>query len=57
LSNGVATTNLYKGLVPEEKSVRVARFQKRNGKVAMDLIVSGVLEIQMMLIERWLVRE
>jgi glutamate synthase domain-containing protein 2 len=37
---GVATTNpdLYKGLVSEEKSVRVARFQKETVRAAMDLI-------------------
>jgi glutamate synthase domain-containing protein 2 len=43
---GVATTNpdLYKGLIPEEKSVRVARFQKETVKSAMDLIASAGIE-------------
>jgi glutamate synthase domain-containing protein 2 len=42
---GVATQdpNLMKGLVPEEKSVRVARFQKETVKSAMDLMASAGL--------------
>jgi glutamate synthase domain-containing protein 2 len=42
---GVATQNpnLMKGLVPEEKSVRVARFQNETVKSAMDLIASAGL--------------
>ncbi len=42
---GVATQNpdLMKGLVPEEKSVRVARFQHETVKSAMDLIASAGL--------------
>jgi len=40
---GVATQDekLMKGLVPEEKSVRVARFQKETIKSAMDLMASA----------------
>lgn len=40
---GVATQDpqLMKGLVPEEKSVRVARFQKETVKSAMDLMASA----------------
>lgn len=40
---GVATqdSELMKGLVPEEKSVRVARFQKETVKSAMDLMASA----------------
>lgn len=43
---GVATQDpqLMKGLVPEEKSVRVARFQKETVKSAMDLMASAGLE-------------
>ena len=33
--------NLTKGLVPEEKSVRVARYQKETVKSAMDLMASA----------------
>ncbi|HLP65207.1 FMN-binding glutamate synthase family protein [Flavobacterium sp.] len=42
---GVATQNphLMKGLVPEEKSVRVARFQHETVKSAMDLMASAGL--------------
>jgi glutamate synthase domain-containing protein 2 len=42
---GVATQNpdLAKGLVPEEKSVRVARFQHETVKSAMDLMASAGL--------------
>ena len=42
---GVATQDekLMKGLVPQEKSVRVARFQKETVKSAMDLIASAGL--------------
>jgi glutamate synthase domain-containing protein 2 len=42
---GVATQDpqLMKGLVPEEKSVRVARFQKETVKSAMDLMASAGL--------------
>lgn len=42
---GVATQNpdLMKGLVPEEKSVRVARFQNETVKSAMDLMASAGL--------------
>jgi glutamate synthase domain-containing protein 2 len=42
---GVATQDekLMKGLVPEDKSVRVARFQKETVKSAMDLIASAGL--------------
>ena len=42
---GVATQNpdLSKGLVPEEKSIRVARFQKETVKSAVDLIASAGL--------------
>ncbi len=42
---GVATQNpqLMKGLVPEEKSVRVARFQKETVKSAIDLMASAGL--------------
>jgi glutamate synthase domain-containing protein 2 len=42
---GVATqdSNLMKGLVPEEKSVRVARFQKETVKSAVDLMASAGL--------------
>jgi len=40
---GVATqdSQLMKGLVPEEKSVRVARFQRETVKSAMDLMASA----------------
>jgi glutamate synthase domain-containing protein 2 len=40
---GVATQNpeLMKGLVPEEKSIRVARFQHETVKSAMDLMASA----------------
>lgn len=43
---GVATQNpdLMKGLVPEEKSVRVARFQQETVKSAMDLMASAGLK-------------
>lgn len=43
---GVATQdpNLMKGLVPEEKSVRVARFQKETVKSAMDLMASAGID-------------
>ncbi len=43
---GVATQDdqLMKGLVPEEKSIRVARFQKETVKSAMDLMASAGLE-------------
>ena len=42
---GVATQNpdLMKGLVPEEKSIRVARFQHETVKSAMDLMASAGL--------------
>ena len=42
---GVATQNpdLAKGLVPEEKSIRVARFQHETVKSAMDLMASAGL--------------
>ncbi|WP_293895627.1 FMN-binding glutamate synthase family protein [Flavobacterium sp.] len=42
---GVATQNpqLMKGLVPEEKSIRVARFQEETVKSAMDLMASAGL--------------
>lgn len=42
---GIATQNpdLAKGLVPEEKSVRVARFQHETVKSAMDLMASAGL--------------
>ena len=42
---GVATQDpsLMKGLVPEEKSIRVARFQKETVKSAMDLMASAGL--------------
>jgi glutamate synthase domain-containing protein 2 len=42
---GIATQNphLAKGLVPEEKSIRVARFQHETVKSAMDLIASAGL--------------
>ena len=42
---GVATQDekLMKGLVPQEKSVRVSRFQKETVKSAMDLIASAGL--------------
>jgi glutamate synthase domain-containing protein 2 len=43
---GVATQNpeLMKGLVPEEKSVRVARFQHETVKSAMDLMASAGID-------------
>lgn len=43
---GVATQDeqLMKGLVPEEKSIRVARFQKETVKSAMDLMASAGIE-------------
>lgn len=43
---GVATQdpNLMKGLVPEEKSIRVARFQKETVKSAMDLMASAGID-------------
>jgi glutamate synthase domain-containing protein 2 len=43
---GVATQNptLMKGLVPEDKSVRVARFQHETVKSAIDLMASAGLE-------------
>jgi glutamate synthase domain-containing protein 2 len=43
---GVATQNpkLTKGLVPEEKSIRVARYQKETVKSAIDLMASAGLK-------------
>lgn len=43
---GVATQNpeLMKGLVPEEKSIRVARFQHETVKSAMDLMASAGID-------------
>lgn len=43
---GVATQNpeLMKGLVPEEKSIRVARFQHETVKAAIDLMASAGLD-------------
>ena len=43
---GVATQNpkLTKGLVPEEKSIRVARYQKETVKSAVDLMASAGLK-------------
>ena len=43
---GVATQDpeLMKGLVPEDKSIRVARFQKETVKSAMDLMASAGIE-------------
>ena len=40
---GVATQNpsLMKGLVPEEKSIRVTRFQQETVKSAVDLMASA----------------
>jgi hypothetical protein len=42
---GVATQNpnLMKGLIPEDKSIRVARFQHETVKSAMDLMASAGL--------------
>ena len=43
---GIATQNpkLTKGLVPEEKSIRVARFQHETVKSAMDLMASAGID-------------